>query len=430
MNRNALRKVRALRQAIALPQCVATLSLIFVFVLAGCTAPVTKSETNGRSTPTASTPSPPISTSNLAPTLTMAQAWGNVTITQVPSLLPNGELFSGTENATPDGQWLIGEVEPRNQLNNQTIYPQIALYNIHTLQLRVISTLRSPQSRIDGLSTDGRWLAWTDAVDPATLYDWVMYVCDLQTGAVRVLATAAHVNGQAAPGPHGGPYVSNGYVIWTESTAPVQQGDLNSLKNELVQEENLATGVITTLAQSAFVESFSWPWVAWGQINATGGGAVDLRNLVTQQRQQLNDEPSTLILDGATAALQDSTGVEVELIPNVAQSITPQVVFAINPADNIQLGYMTLNDRFVAWRGDATVLTPLVYDRAQHVTVTLPTTNAPQPLEADAVGPLLIWSDLAETEAQKQIDDQNGLSSLVMMYIVNVSQLPTKAPGA
>lgn len=428
MNHNAHRSECTLRQAIVLPQCVTTLSLVFVFILAGCTAPATKGQTNGHSTPTRSTP-PPISATNPAPTLTLAQAWGNVTITRIPSLLPNGELFSGTENATPDGQWLIGEVEPRDQLNNQTIYPQIALYNIHTLQLRVISTLRSPQSRIDGLSTDGRWLAWTDAVDPATLYDWVMYVCDLRTGAIRVLATAAHVNGQAVPGPHGGPYVSNGDVIWTESTAPVQQGDLNSLKNELVQEENLSNGAITTLAQSAFVESFSWPWVAWGQINASGGGAVDLQNLMTQQRQQLNDEPSTFILDGATAALQDNAGVQVELIPDVARSMTPQVVFAISPAYNIQLGYMTLSDRLVAWRGDATVPTPLVWDRVQHVTVTLPTTNAPQPLEADAVGPLIIWSDLAETEAQKQIDDRNGLNPLVTICIVNVSQLPTKAPG-
>ncbi len=408
--------------------------LLAITVLAGCSIPLIQQ----RPAPTAATPTAPAATPTLpitfwhpAPSLTLAQAWGNVTITRLPSALPNGEIFNGGDIATPDGQWLIGEIEPRDMLTNQTIYPQIALYNVATRQIRIIHTLRSPQSRLDDISTDGRWLAWSDADDPGSFFDWVMYVCDLQTGAVQVLAQAPHVNGQAAPGPHAGPFVSNGHVVWSQPTAPVTQGDLNSLKSVLVQVEDLSSGSVTTLANSASVMTFSWPWVAWGQITFTGAGYVALQNLVTQQQQQLKDEPGpgAFSLDGAAAVVEDNNN-QIELIPDIARATTVQTLFATDPAKYINLGYPTISDRLVAWRGDVSNPTPVVWDRVLHATVTLPTTNAPQASEAYASGTLLIWFDPAESAAQQKADEAQGLSPLETYNIVNTAQLPTTPPHA
>lgn len=432
VNHSALGGVRAQRQVHHLPLRVATLLVIILLATTGCAAPSVSPGAGSPGSshkPAVSTPTLPITFWHPAPSLSLATAWGNVTITRLPSALPNGEIFNGGDVATPDGQWLIGEVEPRDMLTNQTIYPQIALYNIHTQRLRIIHTLRSPQSRLDDISTDGRWLAWNDAVDPGTFFDWIMYLCDLQTGVVRVLARAPQVNGQAAPGPHAGPFVSNGHIVWSQPTAPVTQGDLNSLKHVVVQIEDLSSGLITTLANSASAMAFSWPWVSWGQIGPTGTGSVLLQNTVTRQRQQLKDEPNAFGLDGASAVLEDNNN-EVEVIPDVARSMTPQTVFATDPAKHIQTGYPTISDRLVAWRGDASNPTPVVWDRVLHVTVTLPTTNVPQSSEAYTSGTLLIWFDPAEPAAQQKSDEAQGLSPLETYCIVNTTQLPTTPPNA
>lgn len=405
------------------------LPLLLIMALASCAAPATARQTSGGQTRVTPTPTSTqtISDTNPAPSLTLAQAWGAVAITRVPSLLPNGELFIGGDNATPDGQWLIGEVEPRGMLDNKTVYPQLALYNIHTLQVRVIQTLRNPQSRLDDISTDGRWLAWTDAVNSV---NWVMYVCDLQTGAIRTLATALSVNGQYAPS-HSGPLVSNGYAIWSQSTEVYPQGNLNGLPSVHVQEENLSSGAVTTVGHSAYVDSFSWPWVASDQYTSTGSSSVVLQNLLTQQRKPLNVESgaNSLGLDGATAALEDNAGATLALIPDVARSTTLQTVYAINPAYNVQMGYLTMNDRLVAWRGDGSFPMPTVWDRAQHVTVTLPTANTSPVSEAYAAGALLTWLEPTLPAAQEQAGEQQGLSPLETYCIVNTTQLPIKAPS-
>ena len=404
------------------------LPLLLIMALASCAAPATMRQSSGGQTRVTPTPTQPISDTNPAPSLTLAQAWGNVAITRVPSLLPNGELFIGGDNATPDGQWLIGEVEPRGMLDNKSVYPQLALYNIHTLQVRVIQTLRNPQSRLDGISTDGRWLVWDDAATPA---DWVMYVCDLQTGVIRTLATALSVNGQYAPS-HSGPLVSNGYAVWSQSTELNPQGNLNGLPSVHVQEENLSSGAVTTVGHSAYVDSFSWPWVASDQYTSTGSSSVVLQNLLTQQRKPLNVESgaNTLGLDGATVALEVDSGDTVALIPDVARSTTPQTVYALNAANVSQLGYLTLDDRLVAWGGNGSDPMPTVWDRTQRVTVTLPTKNIPQALGAYADGPLLIWMDPTLPAVHEQSGEQNGLSPLYTYCIVDTTQLSAKASAA
>lgn len=431
VNHRAPGSIHTRQQGVRLPRRGVVIALLLLMTLVSCAGPARQARRPAAITPTVAAPTPtlPISYTNPAPVRTLAQAWGNVHITRIPSLLPNGEICNGSNVATPDGQWMICEIEPRDMLNNQTIYPQIGLYNITTRQIRVIRTLRSPQSRMGDLGTDGRWLAWSDAVDPDTFFDWVMYVCDLRTGAVRVLATAPRVNGRAAVGPHAGPLVSNGYAVWSQATTTVTPGNLSSLKNVIVQEEDLSSGVVTTLASSSEVESFSWPWLALDQISSTGAGAVVLRNLVTQQTLQLDDEPGSFKLFGTSAALDDNSTV-ISVIPDITTSLTPQSVFGIDPTRYIPLGTATLNDRLVAWLVDGGPPMPAVWDRVEHVTVMLPTTRTPPTWAAVVSGPLLIWLDPAESAAQTASDEQQGLSPLFTYCIVNTTTLPTTAPQA
>lgn len=418
---------------------LATASILLAsIILTSCAAQMAQRPVGARLTPTetaslasAPTPTPTQAITFLrpAPSLTFAQAWGKVAIIRLPNLLPNGEVFNGVDDATSDGQWLVGEIEPRNMLNNTTVYPQIALYNVHTRQIRVIRTLRSPQSRLDGVSTDGNWLAWSDSVDPGSFFDWVMYVCDLRTGVVRVLAQAPRADGQAAQGPHSGPFVSNGYVVWTQALGPIAQGDLTSLKQVVVKEENLATDAVTTLATAASVMTFSWPWVAWGQVTSATAGNVMVDNLVTQQRQQLDQEPADIKLDGSAAIIEPDANT-VALIPDVSRDLTEQTVFATNPATFTDVGYPSIGHRLLAWIwGSGDHIPVVVWDRVQHVTVVLPTTNAPNATWAWTDDSLLIWLD-PEPAAQRQADLAKGLTPLETYCIVSTAQLPTTASSS
>lgn len=408
--------------------------LVSCLALAGCTvfnAPkvasgLSSTKTVGRNTVIA-TPSRPITFSNPAPSRTLAQAWGRVVINRLTTLMPNGKIFAFSNAATTDGQWLVGEIEPRDMLVNQTVYPQIALYNINTGQIRVIRTLRSPQSRIDDASTDGHWLVWLDAVDPPTFYDWDMYVCDLQTGSVTVLAQAARVNGQAVAGPHSGPIVSSDHVVWSQPTAPITPGDLNSLKNVVVRIEDLSSGTVTTLATSAGGIAFSWPWVAWGQLTSATGGHVALDNLVTQQHQLVDEQPNAFALDG-TAAVLERNDNEIAMIADASSALDPETVFATNPARYTSMAYPSISDRLLAWGRASGDPIPTVWDRKQHVTVVLPTLNQPQANFAWTGGSLLLWMD-PEPAAQQKTDDAQGLSPIGTLCVVNTAQLPSIPPN-
>src|SRR5579859_2121715 len=103
-------------------------------LLTGCA-----SATSVRRAPTATsaptyapypTPTPP------PPTLSLRQAWGNVHITRLPISLPNNEMFNFVYDMTPDGQWLVGDVQARDLLDNTTVIPYLALYNVSTRQIR------------------------------------------------------------------------------------------------------------------------------------------------------------------------------------------------------------------------------------------------------------------------------------------------------
>jgi hypothetical protein len=437
---SALESERQRRQALALPPTlpivclVATVVSLALTALVGCSTQTTRPQSSVQNISTATsgatpeaTPTLPITFWHPAPTLTLAQAWGNVAVSQLPTGLPDGEIFAYANAATPDGQWLVGEVEPRDMLVNKTVFPKIVLYNVHTRQIRVIHTLLNPQSRIDGASTDGHWLVWTDVEDPGTFYNFNMFVYNLQTGAARLLAQAPRVDGQPVAGPHSGPIVSNGRVIWSQPTAPVTPSDPSSLESVVVRLEDLSSGATRTLATSAGDVVFSWPWVAWDQAISATNGYVALQNLATGQRQQISGMPNAVRLNGASAIVERNNN-QATIIADVSQSTTEQTVFATDPTKYTYFGSPTIGDRLLAWQESSGDPIPLVWDRVQHVTVILPAINATQATFAWTSGSVLMWY-VPEPATQQQADEAKGLSPLGTMCVINTASLPTTPPS-
>lgn len=68
-------------------------------------------------------------------TLDMSAAWGQVTVHRLPSAMGNNQVFVFENAATPDGQWLVGALEPRDFITNTTRPSFAVLYNISTRQI-------------------------------------------------------------------------------------------------------------------------------------------------------------------------------------------------------------------------------------------------------------------------------------------------------
>jgi hypothetical protein len=391
-------------------------------MLAGCSNSEAHSSVGGQSKSApnsvasgAATPTSPITAWTPTPPVQLAQAWGNVNVVRLPLGYADNQQFVFEQAATPDGQWLVGEIEPVDILNNQTIVPQIALYNVATRQIRPIHQLLHPQSQIGTVATDGQWLVWSEAADQPSFFDWTMFAYDMQTGTVQMIAQAPMANGQPAPGPHSGPIVSNGYVAWSQPLAPVTQGDTASLKNIVVQLKNLSTGSVTTLATSAGEVAFSWPWVAWGQVVSATGGYVEIQNLVTKARQQLNAQPTSLALNGATL-VYNTTFSDIVMIEDISKPLTGQTVFETSSPTPTYIQFPSISTRLLAWNESSGSPVPLVWDRVQHKTITLPTTSASQIYEAWTGGSLLVWDDTNPTPSGT-------------LCMVNTSDLPASSAG-
>ena len=393
------------------------------FGLAGCD---TARATQTPPTPTTS-PIPTSSAPAPAAELSLAAAWGNVPIVRLPTDMGDNRFFVFENAVTPDGQWLVGVVEPRDFLTNTTRLSYLALYNVHTRQINRIRALLHPQSQVLGASIDDHWLAWSEAPDQPTFYDWTMFLYNRDTMQVTELARAPRgPDGRAAPGPTTPPVVSGGHVLWSQPLAPITQGDDASLNNIVVRLEDLATGQVTTLATRAGQSTLAWPWAAWGQITTGGGGYMTLKNLVTGQERHLPRQPATLALSGTSVAYDDTTAVY--LIDDVTAGTDPttagpgvEIARAANEAEHLE--FVTLNDRLVAWRQQ--VPQPPVWDRAQHRIVRLPTTNGES--ESWVGGHTLIWFE-PEPQAQTQQDERNGLNPLVTMNVIDTTSLPPAPP--
>lgn len=365
----------------------------------------------------AATPTSPIAPWTPEMPVAFSQAWGNVQVVKLPLDYANNQQFVFQQAASPDGQWLVGEIEPTDILNNQTIIPQLALYNISTREIRLVRPLLHPQSQIGSVSTDGQWLVWSEADDQPSFFDWTMYAYNLQSGIVQKIAQAPMRNGQPVSGPHSGPVVSNGYVLWSQPLASVTPGDVGSLDNVVVQMKNLSTGVATTLAKSAGEVALSWPWAAWAQVTSATDGYVEIQNMETDAHQRLYVQPTSMALDGATL-VYNTTFTDVAMIADVSQPLTGKTVYStVEATGPTYIQFPSASSRLLAWNESSGSPVPLVWDRLLHKLITLPTTSSSQIYEAWTGGQLLVWDDptLAPSGA---------------LYVVNTNNLPSFSSGA
>ncbi len=359
------------------------------------------------------------------PALPLASAWGNVPITHLGTDMGDNRVFIFEIAATPDGQWLVGGVEPRDFIaNTLRRLSYLALYNVRTRQVARIRALLQPQSQVLGVSIDDHWLAWSEATDQPTFFDWTMFLYNRDTGQVAELASAPRdATGHAAPGPNTPRVVSKGYVIWSQPLAPITQGNDASLKNAVVRLKDLATGQITTLATRAGQSTLAWPWAAWGQITSGTGRYITLKNMLTGQELRLQQQPVTVVLCGPSLAYDDTSGVYVndDFSTNTGSGVVnPGVSIAAprNVAEHLE--FVTLNNRLVAWSQQ--IEQPPIWDRLLQRSVLLPTTNGRS--DSWVGGRTLVWFE-PEPQAQMTQDERNGLTPLETLNVIDTTTLPT-----
>lgn len=392
--------------------------ILLAVMLTGC-----GSSTAVKKTPTPTPTWPPIPTATPGP-LTLQQAWGNVPVFQLPTDMGNNQDFVVENAATPDGQWLVGVVSPRDFLTNTIRLSYLALYNVRTKAIQRVRALLHPQSQVLGVSIDDHWIAWSEADDQPNFSDWTAFIYNRDTGQVRELAQAFHVNGQATAGPNTPPVVSNNHVIWSEALAPIQQGNDASLQNAVVRIEDLTTGQVTTLATKAGESNLAWPWACWGQITTGGGGYVVFKNLVTGLQEQMQSQPATIALSGNSVAYDDTSSAY--LIDDLSKGVnTVQTVATAAVGQGEHIEFVSLNNRLVGWSQQSTQ--PPVWDRVQKRLVILPVMNG----ESDSWvgGRLLMWLE-PEPAAQAAQDEQKGLDPTPTINVVDTSTLPTTPPGS
>jgi hypothetical protein len=394
--------------------CSVLLFLLFLAACDGSTAP--QPSASATPLPSAAPTSParltPTPTADIGP-VDLKTAWGAAPIHRLPSDMGQQQVFVFENAATPDGHWLVGALEPRNFLHNTTRLSSLVLYNITSRQVQTLRPLLTPQSQIITVSVDEHWIVWSEAPDQPNFFDWTLFAYNRQSRQVKRLAQAVKVNGQAVPGPAPMPSVAHGMVLWGQPLGPVSP---TTLENAVVKLENLATDSVTTLATRAGNPTgMSWPWVMWGQVTTGANGYIVLRNLSTRQEVQIQSQPGSVSIAGASMAYTDLK--TIYLLDDFTQSTTNyHVILSVSEPDHLQ--FITLNNRLIAWTQDTTTQ---VWDRTEHRLVTLPISNGKS--DSWVGGHTLVWLD-PESKAQQDQDTRDNLIPTPTFNVMDTNTLP------
>ena len=227
-----------------------------------------------------------------------------------------------------------------------------------------------------------------EADDSPNFYDWRLRLFDRDTGTTRELAQAPHKDGTVLEGPWPVPWVSDDLVVWGQAIGPLTGDD--PLRNAVVQQEDLRTGTLTTLADHAGLPVISWPWMAWGVDEATGAYTL-VTNVESGRQERLDTAFHTLVLDGASTAWNTMDYHVVCLVDDLASGTVARPIVA-DP--DITFEWITLNDRAVGF-AQQSLYTEIgkeptqVYDRRLDALVELPMVVGFS--ETFAVGPLVVW---------------------------------------
>ncbi len=320
--------------------------------------------------------------------VTAAQAWGTLATVRLPGSVGSDRHLVLENAATPDGRYLICVDQPNAFVASVPTYRDLSyavLDEVATGSLRRMAALARPQSQMLSVASDGTWVVWTEADDAPSFFDWRLRAYNLATGQVKEIARAATTQGgQPVQGPLSFVSVSHGLAVWGQTVSPGV--DAGGMAAAVVREADLANGQISTLATSAGMPVLSWPWLAWG-VSEGSGGFERVTNLETGFVRQLAITPPQFVLDGATAVYNDPQSLSMWLIDDLAAN-APAVEIArgANLADHLE--WPALNERIIGWTQS---LSPIVYDRAEARLVLLPTPNDWS--EVSVSGPLLTWEE-------------------------------------
>lgn len=399
--------------------------VLLCVLLAGCASGHTTAQTPRHpwATATSTTVITPPLTTLPGPPVSAQQAWGTFTITRLPTDQGDNQVFAVKHTATPDGQWLVGSVAPRDFFRNTTRLSYLALYNVHTRQVVRLHALLNPQSQLITVTVDDHWIAWSEADDQPNFFDWSMFLYNRDTGQVTSLAQAPRqADGRPAPGPFSGPEVSGGHILWSQPTAAITPGNDASLDHVVVYLKDLSTENVATLATRAGGTQLAWPWGAWAQLTSGGNGYTVVKNLVSGQETHLEQHFTDVSFSGTSAAFDDYKALwlaeDVPGHPDQLRKITSAAF-----AHSSFVEFVTLNDRLLAWQ-QGTEDVP-VWDRAQGCLVLLP--KPPGYSDAWVSGKLLVWSE-AESAAQQQQDTVNHLDPTPTLDVVDTTTLPMNPP--
>jgi len=352
----------------------------------------------------------------------MQEAWGNVAVRTLPEVLGNDRTFAFDNGGTPDGQWLIGDNEPCNLVQNPGLPSYAVLYNVATRQMVTMQQLQSTHNQIITASADVDWVVWEEADDPPSFFDWTMFAYNRHTGQVERLGQAVKdASGQPVHGPFSGPVVDHDHVVWSEALAPATNAQ--DVSHDVAQVEDIATGTVTTLATGAIYATLSWPWAAWAQEGVNGTGWMQFKNLLTGQTARLNDQPTALALAGTSVAYVDDN-TYLSLVSDLTQGTNNSQSLWTAPAGGY-VDLVTMTSRLIGWNEDSAAI---VYDRLLHRFVMLPVLYT-QFSASTVSGHLLVWVDGVPASQQQQDGQVCPGSPGVTLNVVDTSTLPTTITG-
>jgi hypothetical protein len=139
-------------------------------------------------------------------------------------------------------------------------------------------------------------------------------------------------------------------------------------------------------------------------------GYLHVENVQTKATSRLDQMPATFVLDGASAAFNDSASLSVWLIDDIGSG-TPARLIARGADQADHLEYPTLNPRIVAW--DQSTATQ-VFDRSERRLVRLPMEQGVAGVTV--CGRLIVWEDAVPV----------GSRFSQSMFIIDSAELPVR----
>lgn len=395
----------------------AYLLVCIALLLSGCSGWPTGS-THAKASPTAtmSPPTPTPFTVNLTP-LSMQQAWGNIKVSQFSLdigdryFAPVGAEFNGI---TDDGQvcgstWLL-----RSQsVDLSKIIESVGLIDLHTGRITLFATMPAGYFQM-ACTVTGSWVIWMQT--SGTTFEsyashWVIKAFNRQTGQTIQLDQG---HGPSANQPwvsiQPEPDASNGRVVWTTYS----QDTPGKTQSEMY---TFATGKKTVLAPLTGGPRISWPWVSWGDGDAS---EIVFENLETGQQVRLpmSYAPTTVAFAGTSYVYTNSDYSQVTLVPSIlAQPITSYVVEDRQMDGSTFDEFPTLNDRLITWTGPNAWL---VFDRKLQRPVKIA-------IGANGLSGFISSHYLVATPALTQADwdaQTHGLPYNAVMIVIDTNTLP------